>query len=71
MSHSVLARILDDAVKDRLLVANVARGVKLPKPAPRRNVYLTAEQLDALADEAGGPLAGAAARRRRRCAGVR
>jgi integrase len=40
-------------VHDRLLVANPARGVKLPKRAPHRNVYLTAAQLDRLANEAG------------------
>ena len=50
---SVLRRILDDAVKDRLLASNPARGVKLPKRPPRRNVYLTRDQLDALATEAG------------------
>lgn len=51
--YSVLARILDDAVRDRMLAANPARGVKLPKRPPRHNVYLTATQLDALAVEAG------------------
>ncbi len=49
----MLARILDDAARDRLISANHARGVKLPKPPPRRNVYLTAEQLQRLADESG------------------
>ena len=53
MSHSVLARILDDAVRDRLLAANPARGVKLPPVVKRQNVYLTAAQLHALATEAG------------------
>jgi integrase len=52
-AHSVLARILDDAVRDRLLVSNPARGVKLPARKPRRNVYLTAAQLNRLADESG------------------
>ena len=52
-AYSVFARILDDAVRDRMLSSNPARGVKLPKRSPRRNVYLTAEQLHALADEAG------------------
>jgi integrase len=52
-AHSILARILDDAVKDRMLAVNPARGVKLPKGAPRQNVYLTADQLQALADETG------------------
>ena len=52
-AYSVLARILDDAVRDRLLASNPARGVKLPRRAPRRNVYLTAAQLQRLADESG------------------
>lgn len=52
-AHSVLARILDDAVRDRRVASNPARGVKLPKRAPRRNVYLSPDQLDALAKEAG------------------
>ena len=51
--YSVLARILDDAVRDRLLAVNPARGVKLPRRAPRHNIYLTASQLDRLADESG------------------
>jgi integrase len=50
---SVLARILDDAVKDQLLSRNPARGIKLPKRAPQRHVYLSADQLDALATETG------------------
>jgi integrase len=52
-AYSVLARILDDSVQDRLLASNPARGVKLPKRPPRRNVYLTASQLNKLADESG------------------
>ena len=52
-AYSVLARILDDAVQDGLLASNPARKVKLPKRPPRRNVYLTANQLDKLADESG------------------
>lgn len=51
--YSVLARIFDDAVRDRMLTSNPARGVKLPKRPPRRNVYLTALQLQKLADESG------------------
>jgi integrase len=50
---SVLRRILDDAVADRLLASNPARGVKLPKRARRQNVYLTAGQLHRLANESG------------------
>lgn len=49
----MLARVLSDAVRDRLLVSNPARGVRLPKPAARRSVYLTAAQLQCLADGAG------------------
>ncbi|MGB8388711.1 tyrosine-type recombinase/integrase, partial [Mycobacterium sp.] len=52
-AYSVLARILDDAVQDRLLASNPARSVKLPKRPPRRNVYLSASQLNRLADESG------------------
>lgn len=51
--YSVLARILDDAVRDRMLAANPARGVKLPRRGKRKNIYLTAEQLHALAVESG------------------
>lgn len=51
--YSVLARILDDAVRDRLIPANPARGVRLPKRTKRKNVYLTADQLRRLADESG------------------
>ena len=53
MAYQVLARIVDDAARDRLLSSNQARGVKLGKPSPRRNVYLTADQLRRLADESG------------------
>lgn len=52
-AFSVLARILDDAVRDRLLASNPARGVKLPKRPPRPNTYLTADQLERLANESG------------------
>jgi integrase len=38
---------------DRRLAANPARGVKLPPRGKRRNVYLTASQLRALALESG------------------
>jgi len=34
-AHAVLARILDDCVRDRMLASNPARGVKLPKRVPR------------------------------------
>jgi hypothetical protein len=49
--YSVLAGILDDAVRDRMLAANPARGVSLPRRTRRPNVYLTAEQLRRLSVE--------------------
>ena len=52
-AHSVLARILDDCVRDRMLASNPARGVKLPPKPPSKNVYLTPSQLNRPADEAG------------------
>ena len=36
-AYSVLARTLDDAVRDGLLASNPVRNVKLPKRPPRRN----------------------------------
>ena len=51
-AYMVLARILDDCVRDRMLASNPARGVKLPNRPPRRNTYLTASQLQQLAGEA-------------------
>jgi hypothetical protein len=53
IAYSVLAWVLDDAMRDRLIASNAARGVKLPKLPPRRNTYLTAAQLQRLADESG------------------
>lgn len=52
-AHRVLAAVLDDAVKDRMLAANPARGVKLPRPPAARHIYLSVAQLHMLADEAG------------------
>ncbi|MGW5314513.1 tyrosine-type recombinase/integrase [Nocardia thailandica] len=48
----VLAGILGDAVADRRIVSNPARGVKLPKRRPKPRRYLTHEQVHALADQA-------------------
>ncbi|MGJ4169946.1 tyrosine-type recombinase/integrase [Corynebacterium macclintockiae] len=50
---NVLAQILDYAVRDGALKSNPARGVMLPKKSKGVQVYLTAEQLTMLADEAG------------------
>jgi integrase len=52
-SYSILAQTLDDAVRDRMLAASPARGVRLPKRPPQRHAYLTAAQLRHLSDESG------------------
>ncbi|MHA3021143.1 tyrosine-type recombinase/integrase [Mycobacterium sp. BMJ-28] len=52
-AFGVLAAILDDAVKDRRLLVNPARGVKLPRKVKGEHSYLTDEQVMALATEAG------------------
>ena len=51
--YSVLAGILDDAMRDRLIAANPPRGVNLPRRSRRPNVYLTPEQLRRLAVDSG------------------
>lgn len=51
--HSCLAQILDMAVGDSLIRSNPARGVKLPRRAQPKHVYLTMKQLCALARECG------------------
>lgn len=48
----VLAGILDDAVSDRRLIDNPARGVKLPRRRDKARKYLTHEQVAALAAQA-------------------
>ncbi|WP_244960824.1 MULTISPECIES: site-specific integrase [Corynebacterium] len=48
--HTCLAMILDTAVKDGLIPSNPARGVKLPRRAEPRRVYLTAQQVKFLTD---------------------
>jgi Phage integrase family len=47
----VLRGVLDDAVADRMIAVNAVRGVKLPKRSRARHIYLTAHQLERLADE--------------------
>lgn len=55
-AHTVLAGILDDAVADRRLATNPARGVKLPrKTVGRPRNYLTAAQVATLAGESKHP----------------
>uniref|UniRef100_UPI002F96691C hypothetical protein n=1 Tax=Mycobacterium mantenii TaxID=560555 RepID=UPI002F96691C len=42
-----------DAVRDRLIVVNPAAGIALPRPSRKRPVYLTHEQVAALAAASG------------------
>ncbi|XGU21996.1 hypothetical protein ACETU7_05690 [Rhodococcus sp. 3Y1] len=44
---------MDDAVADRSVVVNPARGVKLPRRKRGEQTYLTMAQLQALAEQAG------------------
>lgn len=52
-AYNVLAGLLDEAVRDRRLLTNPARGVKLPRKAKRDHPYLTDDQVWTLANEAG------------------
>lgn len=53
-AHSVLAGILDRAVRDRKLVTNKARKIEnLPRKRPKRKIYLTHEQVATMASAAG------------------
>ncbi len=52
-AFGILAAILDEAVADRRLMANPARGVKLPRKPKREHQYLTDEQVFELARQAG------------------
>jgi integrase len=53
-AHSVLASILDLAVRDRRISTNPARGVNLPRKVGKRHIYLTHQQVEVLARCAGG-----------------
>lgn len=55
-AHGVLAGILDDAVRDRLLLANPARGVKLPRKRGSVSRYLTHHQVQTVAEASGHDL---------------
>ncbi len=57
-AHGVLAAILDVAVRDRRISTNPARGVSLPRRAPKRRSYLAHTQVGVLVRESGphGPL---------------
>lgn len=52
-AYTVLLGILDSAVGAGLVVTNGARGAALPERSPKRRVYLTAEHVARLAEEAG------------------
>ncbi|HTX94346.1 MAG TPA: tyrosine-type recombinase/integrase [Mycobacterium sp.] len=53
-AHGVLSGILAAAVKGKRLAANPCKGVEnLPRKSGRRHVYLSAEDVRHLADEAG------------------
>jgi Arm domain-containing DNA-binding protein len=48
-THHVLSGILADAVRDNLIARNSAAGVKLPRTSRKQPVYLTHQQVTALA----------------------
>ncbi|MGI5188432.1 tyrosine-type recombinase/integrase [Promicromonospora sp. CA-289599] len=52
-AYGILASILDGAVTDRRVQANPARGVTLPRKPPKGRTYLTHEQVQQLAEQAG------------------
>ena len=52
-AYGVLGGILDDAVSDRRVVTNPARPVTLPRKSPKARTYLTHDQVQRLAEEAG------------------
>ncbi|MGW6376287.1 tyrosine-type recombinase/integrase [Rhodococcus sp. NPDC055112] len=52
-AHSVLKRILDDAVRDNRLAKNPAEKVKLPRRTRKVSRYLTHRQVHQLAEESG------------------
>ena len=52
-AHGVLSSILDLAVRERRLASNPSVGVNLPALGERRRRYLTANQVDQLASNAG------------------
>lgn len=57
-AFGILRSVLDEAVKDRRLIANPCAGVKLPRKGKRERGYLTDDQVWQLAREAGAGRAG-------------
>lgn len=55
-AYGVLAGILDDAVKDRRMLANPARGVNLPRKSKKTHIYLSHDDVSNLADSSKYPL---------------
>ncbi len=53
-AYGVLSAILEDAVRDRRLLANPAAGVKTPRKTRKERTYLSHDQVLALAREAKG-----------------
>lgn len=54
-AHEVLAGILENAVTDRLILVNPARGVDLPRKSRKPNVYLSHDDVFRLAALTGRP----------------
>jgi integrase len=52
-SYGVLASILDVAVRDSRILANPARGVNLPRKGGKERIYLSHDQVERLATNAG------------------
>lgn len=52
-AYGALASILDVAVRDRRLLENPARGVKLPRKTKKARAYLTHAQVQALSEASG------------------
>lgn len=48
-AYGVLAAVLDEAVSDRRILSNPARGVSLPRKVKKPHVYLSHDQVHALA----------------------
>lgn len=54
-AHSVLVAILDEAVRDRRLRVNPARGVEPPRRKNKPHVYLSHDDVSRLADASKYP----------------
>jgi integrase len=51
--HGVLSQVFDVAVRDRRLASNPCRGTNLPRKTSRDKRFLTADQVEALAEACG------------------